>query len=390
MDEGELRQRVAAGEDSRFEAKSVASTPNGLPDSKDLAKALCAFANAGGGHVAIGVEDDGSIAGIGDRAAADRLQRHVSQVALGIDPPLRVHQELYDLDGKRVLVVGVSPFQVGRPFSANRHFFVRDGNLSRDATRDELERLFASRGQVTHDEQVIEDAPLDSLDQTEVRALLERAIPRFREPDALKHLRNAHCVQGDHPTVAGILLFSSDPSAYVPGATITALRFEGDVPRTATLANDTITGPLRLQIERAVEFVRAHVPRPSARTGVARAPTGGVPDSIWIEAITNAVSHRDYHSRTATRIFVFDSRVEIINPGDLLNRLTVDAIKLGMPQYRNPAIARLLARAQQRDNAGLGVPEIFAAAAEAELPEPEIAVSGGEFRLTVHTRRSNE
>ena len=42
---------------------------------------------------------------------------------------------------------------------------MRDGNLSRDATRDELERLFASQGQVTYDEQVIEDASLEILDQ---------------------------------------------------------------------------------------------------------------------------------------------------------------------------------------------------------------------------------
>ena len=216
---------------------------------------------------------------------------------------------------------------------------------------------------------------------------LGRAVPRFREADAFKYLRSAHCLQGDHPTVAGLLLFSSDPSVYIPGATISALRFEGDVRRTATLANETITGPVRAQIERAVEFIRVHVPQPTARTGTTREQTGGVPESVWIEAVTNAVSHRDYHSRTATRIFIFDSRVEIINPGELLNRLTVDAIKLGLPQYRNPTIARLLARAQQRDNAGLGVPEIFAAAADAGLPDPEITVASGEFRLTVYTRR---
>lgn len=386
MEEAELRKRIAAGEDSHFETKGVSSIPNGLPDAGDLAKALCSFANSGGGHVVVGVEDDGSVTGIGDRAAADVLQRHVSQVALGIDPPLRVEQQLYELDGRRVLVVGVSAFQAGRPFSSKRHFCVRDGNLSRDATRFELERMFASRGQITHDEQPIPDASLDKLDQVEVREVLGRAVPRFREADALKYLRNAHCVEEDHLTVAGVLLFCSEPSDYIPGATISALRFEGDVRRTATIANQTISGPLRSQIERAVDFLRVHVPRPSARTGPARAATGGVPESIWVEAITNAVSHRDYHSRAITRIFVFDSRVEIMNPGELLNRLTVEAVKMGMPQQRNPNLGRILARAQQRDSAGLGVPEIFAAAADAGLPEPEITVGGGEFRLTVHTR----
>lgn len=386
MDLEELRQRISAGEDAHFETKGVASVKNGLPDATDLAKALCSFANSGGGNVAVGVEDDGTITGIGDRAAADVLQRHVSQVALGIDPPLVVDQRLHEIDGHRVLVIGVSAFQAGRPFSSKRRYLVRDGNLSRDATREELERLFASRGQITYDEQAIEEASLDLLDDTEVRELFSRAVPRFREADALKYLRNSHCVEGERLTVTGVLLFSREPVRHVPGATISALRFDGDVPRTATLANETIGGPLRSQIDRAIEFLRVHVPRPSARTETTRQATAGVPESIWVEAVTNAVSHRDYHSRSSTRIFVFDSRVEIMNPGVLLNRLTVEAIKMGVPQARNPTLARLLARAQQRDNAGLGVPEIFAAAADAGLPEPEIAVGGGEFRLTVHTR----
>jgi len=386
MDLAELRRRIAAGEDSHFEAKSVASSKRNLPDADDLAKALCSFANSGGGHVALGVEDDGSVTGIGDRASADVLQRHISQIALGVDPPLAVDQRLHEIDGHRVLVVAVRPFQAGRPFSSKRHFFVRDGNVSRDATREELQRLFASQGQVTFDEQVLEDTSIDELDLAEVHDLLGRAVPHFRKPNALAHLRASHCVEGDHLTVAGALLFCADPSTHVGGAIVSALRFDGEVPRTTTLANHTFGGPLRSQIARTVDFIGVHVPRPSTRTGSTREATGGVPENIWIEAVTNALSHRDYHSRSATRVFIFDSRVEIMNPGDLLNRLTVESIKMGMPQYRNPNLARLLARAQLRDNAGLGVPEIFAAAADAGLPEPEISVANGEFRLTIYTR----
>jgi len=349
VDQSELLAHIRAGEDSHFEAKSVAAVKNGLPDASDLAKVLCSFANSGGGHVAIGVEDDGAVTGIGDRAAADVLQRHVSQIALGIEPPLRVDQRLYDIEGQRVLVVGVAAFQAGRPFSSKRHFFVRDGNLSRDATRDELERLFASRGQVTYDEEAIDGASLDELDQVEVREFLSQAVPRFREAETIRYLRSAHCIEGDRLTVTGVLLFSREPARHLPGATISALRFDGDIPRTATLARENIGGPLRAQIEKAVEFLRVHVPQPSARTHTMRESTGGVPESIWIEAVTNALSHRDYHSRSGTRIFVFDSRVEIMNPGELLNRLTVEAIKMGLPQARNPTLAGLLARAQQRD-----------------------------------------
>ena len=241
MDLTELRQQIAAGEDSHFEWKSVVHAKGGLPDADDLAKALCSFANSGGGHLVLGVEDDGSITGIGDRAAADALQRHVSQIARRLDPPLAIDHSLYELEARRVLAIGVSPFQTGRPFSWKSRYYVRDGNLSRDAHRAELDRLFASQGTVTHDEQPVADAPLQELDAREVRELLTLAYPRFREEDTLKYLQSAHCAEGGRLTVAGTLLFTSEPSRHVKGAIVSALRFDGEVARTATTAHETFT-----------------------------------------------------------------------------------------------------------------------------------------------------
>ena len=81
-----------------------------------------------------------------------------------------------------------------------------------------------------------------------------------------------------------------------------------------------------------------------------------MPPLVLREAVMNAVCHRDFRAASQVRIFVFDDRIEIVNPGQLLNHLTLDSIRIGgISQRRNPVIASLLARAGGRENIGLGV-----------------------------------
>ena len=70
--------------------------------------------------------------------------------------------------------------------------------------------------------------------------------------------------------------------------------------------------------------------------------TGGqveIPKIVFEELLANALIHRDYFVSAPVRIFVFDDRVEIISPGHLPNNLTVDNIRSGNSNIRNPILA---------------------------------------------------
>ncbi len=58
MNEDELRALVARGEGQRTEFRAAEA------DAADLARALAALANSGGGTLLVGVGDDGSILGL--------------------------------------------------------------------------------------------------------------------------------------------------------------------------------------------------------------------------------------------------------------------------------------------------------------------------------------
>jgi ATP-dependent DNA helicase RecG len=167
---------------------------------------------------------------------------------------------------------------------------------------------------------------------------------------------------------------------------VSAVRFAGAHATSHFQDRSEIHGTIFRQIEESVHFLTRHVAVPSELKELERVQTG-VPVEVCRGAVTNAVTHRDHASPNQIRIFVFDDRVEITNPGELLNKLTVESIRLaGTKQPRNPHIASAVARYALRDNLGIGVPEIFRLLAEQKLPEPHIDVAGGDFRLTIFTR----
>lgn len=81
--------------------------------TKDIGRELCAFANAGGGIVLVGVSDAGRIVGV---AGHNRLKSRVQSTARSADPPVDVEID----SGDEILRVVVPP-QKRKPYS------VRDG-----------------------------------------------------------------------------------------------------------------------------------------------------------------------------------------------------------------------------------------------------------------------
>jgi hypothetical protein len=60
--------------------------------------------------------------------------------------------------------------------------------------------------------------------------------------------------------------------------------------------------------------------------------------------LVNALIHRDYFVSAVTRIFIFDNRIEIISPGHLPNNLTIEKIRAGNSNIRNPILASFAAK----------------------------------------------
>lgn len=383
-----LQKRLLRGEDGRTEFKSV-SRRNFQADPRAIAKAVVAIANSGGGEVFLGVEDDGQVTGIGGLEQADKLMLQVSQVCHDlVQPSIFCRSVKVEAGEQLVLVLEVPGHAPERPFSVRGRHYVRDGNRSREATRAELIRLLESES-FHFDERPVEGAMLADLDLADARALLSAAYDTLSEDLVPAYLRALSCLDEDStPTLAGLLFFGREPQRFFLDARISAARIPGTEPRLDLADREEITGTFTVQLEGARSFLGRHLTRASHIEGWERRDEPILPDQVLREALVNALVHRDYRSASQIRLFVYDDRVEVVNPGELLNRLTVDKIRLGgLSQKRNPVIASLSARLGRRENLGFGVPEMFRRMREAGCPEPEIDVGAGHFRLVLRFPR---
>lgn len=369
MDEATIATRIALGEDSVTELKSVAKSKFAV-DASDFAKEIAALANTKGGQIFVGVEDDGVPTGIGDARQADALMLQIAQICADkIHPAIACVLRKVSFRGVVLLIVEVPPFSPDRPYRANRIYYVRDANRAREATKGELVRLLQSPDH-HFDEQPVDGAAYEDLEQTAVVALLDRL---YTAPGATRnteaYLLALKCIDRNRvPTVAGVLLLGKEPQRWLPDARVTAVRFRGNVLGTDSADRQEIGGRLEDQLEAAAAFVTRHVPHPSHVEGMKRVEEG-LPQAALREALANALAHRDYRAASQTQVFVFDDRVELINPGQLLNQLTIDSIRIGgITQRRNPVLSSLLARMGGRDNIRVGVPEMIRSMVERSLP----------------------
>ncbi len=103
------------------------------PD-KSLPSEVCAFANASGGRIFIGVADDGRVIGTDTgNATRSRIQDTIHQ----IEPNLKVNIEVHD----SIIVITV-PEGTRKPYSCAKGFYLRSGPNSQKLERDTIIEFF--------------------------------------------------------------------------------------------------------------------------------------------------------------------------------------------------------------------------------------------------------
>ncbi|RKH06863.1 hypothetical protein D7Y13_21865 [Corallococcus praedator] len=385
-----LEQLLRMGEDSLTEFKGVVKK-NFQFDLDDIAKAIASMANTKGGLLLIGVEDDGTVTGTGDMKQTDVLMMQVSQLCQDrIEPPLICTTQKREHQGLTLLQVEIPAFSPSRPHRAGKVYYVRDGNRSREAKREELVRMLQSTD-AHFDEQEVTGATVEDLDTEAVRAFFANVSPRqVPEQNIGPHLTALKCMERTGvPTVAGILMFGKEPTRWLLDARISAVRVKGTTVSSTFLDRQEMEGRLLDQIEQASAFIQRNIAAPSHVQGMVRVEDG-LPVEVIREAVLNAVTHRDYKPASQIRISIFDDRIELTNPGDLLNHLTLENIRQGgISQKRNPVLASLLAKAQRRENLGFGVPDMVQVLRDRGFKEPTLEVTAGHFKLVLWTKRAD-
>ena len=340
----ELTQQIARGEDSRHQFKAD------INNADSLAAEMAAFANGEGGTIFIGVADDGSIPGLLARDVS-RINQLISNAASRhVRSPLTVQTENIGVDNNRVVIVLTIPKGIDKPyFDRNGVIWLKSGSDKRRVnSKEELRRLFQSVDQF-HADELPTKAGIDKLDKLRFRDFLRDTF-QMEFPDEsdelVKLLQNMNlAADNGNLNLAGVLLFAEKPEWIKPQFIVKAICYPGnDIHTTRYLDTEDFTGPLRKQYDGALAFILRNLPKVQADQDVNAPGRLEIPQIVFEELLVNALIHRDYLISAPIRIFIFDNRIEIISPGTLPNNLTIEKIRTGNSNIRNPILASFVAK----------------------------------------------
>jgi len=419
MNKTELLEIIRNGENSRVELKRDDVAP------QSLAKEISALANLKGGYIILGVEDDGSVTGLIQKDIEEWVMNICSN---NINPPIIPYFEivLWETD-KKIGVITIPEDSPDKPYKARQGSrwitFVRIGSTSREATREQEQRLYQASGMVRYDIKPVSGSTFSDLD-------IGRLINYFRD------VRGQDCPEQNEieqwetllinteimvesrgraiPVVGGILLFGKNPNHYLPQAGISAVAYRGKEKDYESIERGTIRGAIVVKftpahmlsfsptnfvtlsdkdivdrglVERAIDFVRRNTGSKSYLVEGRRIDKPDYPEEVIRETIVNAIAHRDYTiNGTDIEISIYFDRLEVISPGTLPNTITIERMKAGCRATRNELIKEVLRYYHYVEATGLGVPrKIIAGMLKHNNTEPDLIEE--EYSFTVRLWR---
>jgi ATP-dependent DNA helicase RecG len=373
-----IQSLINQGENNAVEFNSAAVT------SDSLAKEIVSFANTLGGSILIGVEDDGTITGITN---APQIEEWVANICRNnVVPPLNTTTTIEKVGHLDILHIQI-PKGKDKPYQTNKNqFLIRVGSTNRVASPQELMRLFQQSGVFHFDAIGVPNTQINDLNWSKLDKYFDQyGVDFSNDSDKERLLINTDILTIEKEvTVAGLLVFGTNPQKYLHNASISFAHFAGQTLDDTLLDKQVIEGTLDYQIETCVSVIKNNIQTPSVIKGVQTVPTRFIyPDKVFREIIVNACLHRNYAiSGSRIRVFLFNDRLEVRSPGRLPNTVTIEKMKAGVSYAVNPILLKFMENLRYIDKLGRGIPMVYQTA-QKNNKTLLLEESGEEFILTL-------
>lgn len=347
----------------------------------DLAEALVCLANADGGELWLGVEDDGRPTGL--HADHRQLAGLPGLIAARTSPSLAVQVEAVEIDGVPVARIAV-PKAATVVATAGGVYLRR--RLKHDGTPEcapmlphERDSRLGQLGLVDASSQPVAGAQLSDFDPLE-RERLRQAVQQYGGDRVLLELDDEaldgalgfsmRLPDGSRvPTLCGLLVIGRVEALRQHVATH---EFAFQVlAEQAVRFNEFRRVPLLQAIEWLETNFRPYNPEEELQVGLFRVPVPKVDMGAFREAVANALIHRDYHRMGAVHVRLENDALVVSNPGGLVDGVTLDNLLTTEPRPRNRALADAMKRIGIVERSGRGVDKIYRGLLRFGRPAPD-------------------
>lgn len=378
-------------ENQIFDRKSARIKP------LNILRHLVAFANAEGGQLVIGIEDDGTITGFNyKRAHSIDEFRNIFITDLKETPInprfdiLDVINENNEKDKVLVISVDVSTDRVIKSYDGK--VYLRQNDKSKELNFEQILQLQYDRGQRYFEDELAPFSDISDIDPNLVEEY--KNIMDITELSDEEVLRARNFMINGQLTNAGVLLFGNNPTKFLPQARLRVIKYSGMYQKVGADINiikeKTFDGAIPIIIREAREFIKTQLREFQYLDQDGKFKImPEYPEFAWFEGIVNALTHRNYSIRGEhIKVLMFDDRLEIMSPGLLPNIVTVENI-LYQRYSRNPRIARILSEFGWVKEMNEGVKRIYSEMESLFLNEPKYSEPNSSVLLVLENNILN-
>jgi len=381
-----LKKIISSGESITVEFKESKKKLN-----KDVYDSVCAFLNRHGGHLFLGVKDNGDIVGV-DKDAVDQLKK---DFVTSLNNPQTLNPAFYlavedvEIDGKTILYINVpESSQVhrckGKIFDRNE-----DGDFDITNNTNLVSGLYMRKQATYTENRIFPYADMDELEDelfTRVRKTVGNLKPGhpWVSMDNIELLKSAGMYLKDQSTgeqgitLAGILIFGSELmiQTALPHYRTDAILRRENLDRYDD--RDDIRVNLLRSYERLMQFIAKHLNDKFYLEGDQRV---SLRDKIFREAISNLLIHREFSNPFPAKLVVEKDRVYIENGNKPHGNGMIDPEDFS-PYPKNPKIAKFFKEIGWVDELGSGVRNIYKYNKIYSGADPEF-IEGDVFRTVI-------
>ncbi|MBI4853582.1 MAG: putative DNA binding domain-containing protein [Acidobacteria bacterium] len=390
----DLLNLIRGGEDSYLELKVR------LTNNEKIISEIVALANSGGGAIIFGVNDNRYIEGLDDPEEVEDELKQICRTQ--ITPPVWPYIDKVAFDnGKRIIVLDIDERRAPH-YAFDHRYYVREGSSIHEANAEEVTKLFTRLKPNSYESIPLFNTTIENIDEAfvwsyirELQGELFNKNGNYPTGQVLKDMQlGMDYADNIIPTVAGMLLFgnTNQIGKLFSRSSIELKRISGDSLTSPIVEKALFNGNLATLFERAQNFIGRYVDlwdsinirktKPATEPVAARANYN---KPVIVEALTNALVHRDYCVREQPiKINIYDNRIEIINPciSKMLSRKGLEAY--GAVFTNNPKLKAVFKSSAYGLKTVLGgIPGLRQLAYRSSGREPKINIIQEEFRIEV-------
>jgi len=341
-------------------------------------KWICGFANAQGGTIFIGKDDNGDVVGLKNaKKLLEDLPNKITTV-LGIVADVNLHQT--PQGDYLEIVVQAHP----NPVNYKGEYHYRSGSTKQELKGAALDKFLLQKYGRKWDSVPLPNVSISDLKQATFEFFKEKGIDsnrldeKYRKDTPEQLLENLNLLENGKLKRAALLLFHANPEKFATGAYLKIGFFRTD---SDLQFQDDIHGNLFEQVERTMELLLTKYTKALiSYRGLSRIETHEYPKEALREALLNAVTHKEYPGGAPIQIRVYSDKLMIWNEGRLPEDWTIkNLLQSHSSRPNNPDIANAFFRSGYVESWGRGISKIEEQCAASGLPAPTFTNEGSDF-----------